>query len=157
MGYNWEKIFKEKDEKELLRIYAGKSLLDYEAGIYAGLELKKRNFDFKKIEKIHKEKIARLNADIVEYKELKYINSKYFRNQVLEGIGLVGFLILLLSNKNELESTNGYSIYRILLFIAASLVAIALAKWNYNRFKRNKKAIIERKIKLVKMFSASDV
>jgi len=42
MGYNWGKIFKEKDEKELLNIYSSKSLLDYEAEIYAGLELKNR-------------------------------------------------------------------------------------------------------------------
>ena len=42
MGYNWEKIVKKKDENELLYIYSGNSHLDFEAEIYAGIELKNR-------------------------------------------------------------------------------------------------------------------
>ena len=65
-GYNWEVIFKNKTEKELIEIYSGKSQLNFEAEIFAGLELKNRDYDFQKIEDIHKRKIE----------ELKYMNTK---------------------------------------------------------------------------------
>lgn len=89
MGYNWEKIFKEKDEIELINIYSGNSYLDYEASIYAGLELQIRNYDFGKIKKIHDQKIEELKMSIEEFKQLKYTKTKYFRNQIFNTIGLV--------------------------------------------------------------------
>ncbi len=55
MSYDWEKIFKEKTDKELYRIFIGKEKLNKEAKIFAEKELKTRNFNFKNIEK-HKKK-----------------------------------------------------------------------------------------------------
>lgn len=51
MNYNWIEIFKNKTDKELFIIYSGQSLLDKEAREFAELELKRRNFNFKDIDK----------------------------------------------------------------------------------------------------------
>ena len=51
MSYNWTEIFKNKTDKELFNIYSGQSLLDKEAREFAELELKRRNFNFKDIDK----------------------------------------------------------------------------------------------------------
>ncbi|NLF42786.1 MAG: hypothetical protein GX587_08830, partial [Bacteroidales bacterium] len=50
MVYNWEKIFKNKSDKELYEIFLGKRLLNDEAKEYAEKELKQRKFDFSNIE-----------------------------------------------------------------------------------------------------------
>jgi len=55
MGYNWEKIFSNKTDKELYKIYSGKSHLGNEAKSFAEIELKKRKFNFKNIDR-HKKK-----------------------------------------------------------------------------------------------------
>ena len=39
-GYDWQTIFKIKDEKELIEIYRGDSHLNFEAKVFAGIELK---------------------------------------------------------------------------------------------------------------------
>lgn len=39
MGYNWEKIFKNKSDKELHKIYLGRTTLTGEATSFAGKEL----------------------------------------------------------------------------------------------------------------------
>ena len=58
-GYDWQTIFKIKDEKELIEIYRGDSHLNFEAKVFAGIELKNRNFNFAIIEEIHNRKIER--------------------------------------------------------------------------------------------------
>lgn len=56
MGYyDWEKIFKNKTDKELYSIYLGKSHLGEEARVNAKKELELRKFDFKNLKK-HKKK-----------------------------------------------------------------------------------------------------
>ena len=152
MGYNWEKIFKEKDEKELVKIYSGNSYLDYEASIYAGLELKNRNFDFQKIEKIHNEKIARLKMEIKDFENLEFIKSKYSSIQLLSVIGLSGLLYSVIKNKEEIIGDN-YNFIRILIYGTIALIIILTAKWNFNRFKKNKKKTIEKKVHLLKMIT----
>ena len=46
MSYNWEKIFKNKTNKELYEIVIGKKVLSKEAIKYAKTELENRDFDF---------------------------------------------------------------------------------------------------------------
>ncbi len=55
MSYNWEKIFKNKTDKELYEIFLGRKQLGAEAKEFAELELKLRNFDFDNIDS-HKKK-----------------------------------------------------------------------------------------------------
>ena len=62
--YDWQNIFKNKTEKELLKIYSGDSGLNYEAEIHAGLELKNRDFDFATVAQIHNRKVEELKSDI---------------------------------------------------------------------------------------------
>jgi hypothetical protein len=148
MKYNWRQIFKEKDDKELIRIYSGKSHLNYEASVYAGLELKRRNFDFQKIEAIHKNKLNQLENDIREYKDLDFFRTKYFRRLVLNTLALIGFIILFLKYKEEIVNNQSEYI-RIWIYIFALSITIATAKWSYNRFKRDKRKTIEHKTALL--------
>lgn len=55
MTYNWEKIFKNKTDKELYEIFLGRKHLGAEAKEFAELELKSRNFNFDNIDS-HKKK-----------------------------------------------------------------------------------------------------
>jgi hypothetical protein len=55
MSYNWEKIFKNKTDKELYEIFLGRKQLGAEAKEFAELELKSRNFNFDNIDS-HKKK-----------------------------------------------------------------------------------------------------
>ena len=54
MSYNWEKIFKDKADKELYKIFLGKQQLSAEAIDYAEKELKSRNFNFDNIDSLKK-------------------------------------------------------------------------------------------------------
>ncbi len=55
MSYNWEKIFKNKTDKELYEIFLGRKQLGAEAKEFAEVELKSRNFNFDNIDS-HKKK-----------------------------------------------------------------------------------------------------
>ena len=48
MDYNWEEIFRKKNDKELYKIYIGEQKLNLEAKEYAKRELEKRNFNFER-------------------------------------------------------------------------------------------------------------
>ena len=54
MSYNWEKIFKEKSDKELFEIFLGRKHLGNEAKKHAEKELKSRKFDFNNIDSYRK-------------------------------------------------------------------------------------------------------
>jgi len=149
-GYNWQKIFKAKTEKELIQIYSGESSLNFEAEIYAGLELKNRNFDFQTIDRIHQQKIIQLERDIDECKFLNYTNSKYFRNQLLALIGIF-FIIFNLVNREIQNQLDSGIYYRYLFYIIILLINILIAKLLFERFKRKKHQTIDEKTKLLKM------
>jgi len=50
MSYNWEKICKNKTNKDLYKIVIGQTVLSKEAVHHAKAELDRRNFDYKKME-----------------------------------------------------------------------------------------------------------
>lgn len=150
MSYNWEKIFTAKDENELIKIYSGGSLLNYEASIYAGLELKKRGFDFELIQDIHRQKVNELKTDIEQLKNIKFINSKYFKNQVLGGIVIIGIIFFLFNNGLSLYDQNNIQLYRQLIILTITIIGVLTAKWNFTRFKRKREKAIEKKLILLK-------
>lgn len=51
MKYNWPEIFKNKSDKELYNIWLGKSLMGSEVIEFARIELERRNFNFKNLNK----------------------------------------------------------------------------------------------------------
>lgn len=153
MGYNWEKIFNEKDEKELLNIYSGNSHLDFEAQILAGIELYNRNFDFEKIESVHRQIISKLKLDIEKFKKLNYFKSKQYRDQIFSFVGLVFILIVLLKGWDEIKSYDEYKYYKFIISAFVLLITVISAKWNFNRFKRKKEDTITQKIELLKKMS----
>lgn len=145
-GYNWEAIFKNKTEKELIEIYSGNSQLNFEAEIFAGLELKNRNYDFRKIEDIHKRKIEKLKIEIVEFEKLEFRKSKFFKKQLLYGIGIVIMIILLITNQKPIFEKEKYDQFKAIVYLFIALIAFLTARWNFERFKKNKeKTIIEKK------------
>lgn len=152
MGYNWEQIFKEKAEQELVKIYSGESHLDFEASIYAGLELKNRKFDFQRIEEIHSRKLVQLKMEIKDFEDQEFIASKYFRSQVLNIIGFSGLIYFLIKHKDEIIGDD-YIYIRTVIYAIIALIAVLTAKWNFNRFKRNKRKSIEKKISLLRMMT----
>jgi len=115
--------------------------------------LRNREFDFNTIKKNHQQKVKELKADIENHKELKFVNSKYFRNQLYGGIGIIGIIFLLINNRGELHDNDNFQLYRILFILAFSLIAVLTAKWNFNRFKKKKEKTIENKIILLKRIS----
>lgn len=68
MGYDWEKIFKSKTNKELYDIVTGKTVLSKEAEQFAKNELERRHFDFNDME-ANKEawQISKLIEDEEDY------------------------------------------------------------------------------------------
>ena len=158
-GYNWQEIFKQKTEKELIQIYSGESSLNFEAEIYAGLELKNRKFDFRIIDQIHHRKINQLQRDLEECKNLKYTNSKYFRNQIIAGAGLLILIYMLINseiffsvinNSNQVHAQrDSGKYYEILFYIGLLFITVLSAKWLFVRFKKKKYQNIELKSKLL--------
>ena len=155
-SYDWESIFKSKDEKELLKIFCGNSHLDFEAEIYAGLELKLRNYDFNKIEKVYQSKIEKLENEIKKYNDLNYIKSEFYRKQKYYIIGMIVFIYFLiteyreisqlfLKNKNNSIDEN-LRYFEIIYVLIIVLVAFFTAKWRYKYFKKkNKRNLIKKK------------
>ena len=152
MGYDWEKIFKEKNNKELLDIYTGDSLLDYEASMYAGLELKIRNYDFNKILKVHNQKIEELEISIENCKNIKFTKSKYFRQQISNTIGLIIVFIILINNAHEFQTLENFNLYKFIFYAVIFIFGILSAKWSYNRYEKEKKEKIEIKTKLLQLY-----
>jgi hypothetical protein len=149
-AYNWKEIFRSKDEKELIKIYSGDSHLNFEASIFAGLELKERGFDFNHIEQIHKLKVEELKADILEYQNLDFKKSKHFKYQVNAGLSLAVLVILMIINHKQFQGDGIYKFYEIIIYVLAFSIVVITSKWNFNRFKKNKEKTIEEKTELLR-------
>lgn len=151
-GYDWKSIFKSKSEKELIEIYSGNSQLNFEAEIFAGLELKNRNYDFKKLDEILKRKTNELRNEISELETLEFRDSKYFKDFIKHNIGLVILLIFLIAKNKQIETAGISYFYQFAFNIFISLIIILTARWKFERFKKNKeKTIIEKKELLKKI------
>jgi hypothetical protein len=148
-AYNWKEIFRNKDDKELIKIYSGNSHLNFEASIFAGLELKDRGFDFNQIEEIHRQKVEELKADILEYQNLNFKKSKHFKYQVNAGLALVVLVFLMIINHKQFQGDRIFKFYEIIIYILAFSILVITAKWNFNRFKKNKERTIEEKTVLL--------
>lgn len=152
--YDWRNILKDKDEKELIDIYSGNSSLNIEVEIYAGLELKSRDFDFEMIEQIHKKKIEQLRSDIEEYKNLKYVKSKYFKNQITYSIAFVMLLFMHIYYYNQIRIQGGFKYFQAIIILVISLITILIgipiltAKWRFERYKKKMKKSIEQRTEL---------
>ena len=152
--YDWRNILKEKDEKELIDIYSGNSLFNTEVEIYAGLELKSRDFDFQTIEQIHKQKFEQLKSDIKEYNDLRYVKSKYFKNQITYSIAFVMLLFMHIYYYNQVRIQGEFKYFQAIIILVISLITIFIgipiltAKWRFERFKKKKKKSIEQRTEL---------
>ena len=149
-GYDWQTIFKSKSEKELIEIYSGNSQLNFEAEIFAGLELKNRDYDFKKIEQIHKRKTEELRNEISNFETLEFSDSKYFKDFIKHSIGLVVFVIILIAKNKEIEAAGITYYYQFAFYISISLFIVLTARWKFERFKKNKEKTIIEKTELLR-------
>jgi len=152
-GYNWKTIFQSKDEKELLRIYSGESNLNFEAEIYAGAELKNRNFDFNKIIEIHKRKTEELRNEIKDFENLNFRSSMYFRRLIKFGIGFIVTFALLIMNHKQVVGERSSVIYLWVFWCCLFLFPALTAKWNYERFMKEKKTKINEKTELLNIIT----
>ncbi len=148
-SYNWQNIFKSKTDKELVEIFIGNSHLDFEAEIYAGIELRKRNYNFILIQEVYDQKVSSVERDIIESKNLEFRNSKYFRNQILYFIGII--LIVFLFISNDFTSDHHFKLYKALIYLGFLIFSIFTAKWSFNRFKLKKEKTLKEKEALLKM------
>jgi hypothetical protein len=149
-GYDWQTIFKSKSEKELIEIYGGNSQLNFGAEIFAGLELKNRNYDFKKIIEVHKKKTEELRSEISDFETLEFRDSKYFKDFIKHSIGLVVFVIILIAKNKQIEAAGIAYCYQFAFYIIISLFIVLTAKWKFERFKKNKEKTIVEKTELLK-------
>lgn len=149
-GYDWQEIFKNKDDKELIEIYSGNSLLDSEAELFAYLELKYRNFNFDTIETIHRRKIEQLKLDIKETENLSFKESKYYRYQIRGGIGFFAMLLFLFLNRDSLFANPGMKLFEICIYLFIFFGFFVTAKWSFNIFKKGKEEEINMKTELLR-------
>ena len=135
--HDWHNILKEKDEQELVNIYSGNSHLNIEAECFAGLELKSRGFDYKTIELIHQKKLEQLKSDIEDYKKLKYVSSKYFKNQITYSIAFVLLLFMHIYYYHRIRIDGEFSPFEAIMVLFISLITIMMgipiltAKWRF--------------------------
>lgn len=94
MGYNWEKIFKSKSDKELFLIYNGKRNLGKDAEQLAKKELLARNFDFDNLDR-EKNKWE-LEKLIEEEKEDQRKGIPFLGYKAFLLIGYVGLVLIVL-------------------------------------------------------------
>jgi len=155
--YNWEEICRKKSDKELYRIYKGKTLLDKEAKAYALKELKRRDFKFDEIDKYKKkwELEDLIEEAETEAKPIEGIPEYKFDIFTLI-VGLVLFAALLIDlfidigfirNPNNLPPQIGYPLYFIL-----SIIIIVYSLFRYRDRKRRKKYRDKRIKKIINGF-----
>jgi hypothetical protein len=150
--YNWQNIFKSKSDKELVEIFKGNSNLDFEAEIYAGIELKNRNFDFSLIQEVYNQKVIAFKRDLIESQNLEFRNSEYFRNQIfyLIGILLIFSIFVLKGFKFDQQIKS----YKALIYLGFLIFSLFTAKWNFNRFKAKKEKTLKQKEELLKLLES---
>jgi hypothetical protein len=151
-NYNWNEIFKGKDEKELVRIYSGDSHLDFEAEIYAGIELQNRNFDFSMIQQVHKRKTDQLASEIEELEKITFRNSKFYQKQVTSGIGFFFLILFVALNFNHLKTEGMGKIWKAGIYLGVLLFGFLFARWSFQRYLSGKqKRLEEKKVLLAKL------
>jgi amino acid permease len=151
--YNWEEIFKKKTEKELVDIYIGKSFLDFEAEIYAGLELRNRKYDFSKIEQFHIAKEEKLKKEISDFQNLDFKSSGFLKKQISYFIGIILVLIILITD----DFNSNFRLYKALIYLVIFVVSILTSKWSYRRFVRKKEESIKSRIDLLNKMNMSKI
>ncbi len=127
--YNWQTILEKKTDKELVDIFKGNSFLTYEGEIFAGLELKKRNYNPTEIEEIRKIKMSQLNNEMTELNFLTFRKSKFYKRLIYKLL-LVVFSIWLISKfqKDFIAFLPYYAIYVIVAFASSIFISILFYK-----------------------------
>lgn len=151
--YNWEEIFKKKTEKELVDIYTGKSVLGFDAEIYAGLELKIRNYDFNKIQEIHNAKVEKLKKEISDFQNLDFKSSGFLKKQIMYFVGIILVLIILITD----DLNSNFRLYKALIYLVIFIVSILTSRWSYKRFVRKKEESIKTKIDLLNKMNLTKI
>lgn len=142
MAYNWEEILRSKTEKELIKSYAGYLYLDIEGEMFAGLELKRRKFNFEEIEQIQTQKQKVLKKEIEEYENSEFSQSKYLKEILYGIIGSIVFLGLDFWMEKGFWNVEKIDNYRVLIYIIPTIISAMTAKWRFNmNLRKLKKAI----------------
>ncbi len=98
MGYNWTEIFKKKTNKELYKIYLGKSSLGSEVEEFARIELESRNFNFKNLDKQRQKwELENLIEEEKSYSTGLFRPTRSKEFIIMGFIGLVTTIIILIS------------------------------------------------------------
>lgn len=147
--YNWEYIFESKDTNELIKIFKGNSLLDYEAEFYAAFELRKRNIHIDNYKEYISIKVDKLKHNIEEQKNFRFVNSKYYKSLIFNGIAVVVFVLILIGNKGDLSGEDNYALIDILFYLMLTIVGGLSGFINYYLYKRDLKKAITRKTELL--------
>ena len=159
MNYNWEKIFKNKSDKELYEIYLGRKHLGNDAKDYAEKELKSRKFDFDNVDSYKKkwtlEKlIEEERNESGTYSLFRWtFNSKHSLMMAIVG-GFLGVLMTLdyffdfmtetNGSKNQYEQI-GFIIFYFAFSIFGLLTYLRKRKYESQRKKKIKELISEMK------------
>ena len=98
-----------------------------------------------------------LKSDIREYENLNYENSKFRKNKIYGGIGLIVLLILFAMNYGTWYNQNDYKFYKAILYISIALITFLTAKWSFERHKKRKKKTIEERIALLNRLISTDI
>ena len=156
MGYyNWEKIFKEKTDKELLKIFRGDSFLDLEARCYAYYELQRREVTIGNTESIINSIVDSLRLDIIHLNNFEFRHSKQYRAFIISIVVSAILIIVLAFKGREIYRSPDDFVNVISMFVAA-LFGIGSGYVNYFLYKKElRKRIGSRKKHLVELLSIS--
>jgi len=147
MGYDWEKIFENKTNKELYEIATGKRILSKDAVKFAKQELESRNFDF---ENMDANKAAWEISSIIEEEDYARLEitgrrAKYIPLNILllivSGIIIVYFAI---NNLTEYE----FPIDMAIIFSGIATLFILLNNFQAKKQNQKQKKRFERIKKL---------
>jgi hypothetical protein len=139
MNYNWTEILKNKTDKELFYIYSGQSLQDKEVRDFAELELKRRKFDFKDIDKYKaKWKLERLIKEEKDNKVGFGLNIPRSIHLLIMGVvGILFTIIFVLDIFFEfIVSTNRITYFDRIIFI---IVGLGMTLFGFVGYKQKKK------------------
>jgi amino acid permease len=156
--YDWEKIFKNKTDKELYHIFIGETILNDEVKLPAEIELKNRKFDFDNIER-HSMKWELEELKQEDSRKNSFISRRKMKAQDLLQIFYIGLIFTLFAILNLffnfLNSSNETQSFHEKILILLAIIGINVFIYiEYRLIKKSKvrrNTRIQELIKLLKL------
>ena len=140
--YNWQQIFKDKSDEELISIYNGDTSLDFEAEIYAGLELRKRKYNYHIINSIYEQKVIQVKRELEDSHKLNFSRLKYNTFHFHRDFAILVCILFVIKNFSGFFTGKEEFDFRMLYYMGLYVIIASSIIWLFgkllNRIKRPK-------------------